>query len=488
MTRRTRPAPTHLDDLATPDPAGPLRVPRHRNALPGRATATGVPWRRRSGLALPRHVTSTAHLGALNPFSLTTGLGTDGVRLGTDQLTGHEPFHWDLFAAYERGLIQGPNAVISGAGAHGKSAIAKTYVYRSATTLTAGRQRFTAVIDPKGEWTALARALGWVVLKLEPGGATRLNPLDVAPTLTPRPLTTDPTTNDGTDGDLVDGTIAQRSSIAAALLATTLGQPELSATHLRIITVAVRHLTEHTTTTTAPTLRDLRDLLAAPTAGMAADLNTTPEELLAARRLLLDACAILVEHDLRGMCDGPTNITLDWATTPGLVLDLSALLAHRKALRLVLTAVYSWLASLMYSQPDKHKLNILDEAWIALDDLPIVRYLQDQWRLGRQWGCANLLITHAIADLQSQTHDGTAQNKIATGLLNTTSVRIFLHQPPENIHLLADLGLNDTEAAHLAHLAPFQALWKIGAHTALVDHHIGEHEWQFANTDTAMRG
>lgn len=497
----------------------PRRDPRHRHGSDAGPTArdgtdgvaTGMPWRRRTGLTVPRHVTSTAHLGALYPFSLQAGLGHNGVRLGNDRLTGGEPFIWDLFDAYAAGLIQGPNAVISGAGAHGKSAIAKSYVNRSHNRRTAGRERFVAVIDPKGEWTTLAATLGWVVLRLEPGGLTRLNPLDVSPALVHLTTTADSQPADSPTGDAGRGDsgaggatenrdmeIAQRSSIAAALLATTLGEPELNATQLRIITVAMRYLTLRSTSPmspgsagtsrSAPTLRDLRDLLADPPAGMAADLDTTPAELLTSRRLLLDACAILIEHELRGMCDGPTNIAIDWSTTPGLVVDLSALLAHRKALRLVLTAVYSWLASLMYSQPDRHKLNILDEAWIALADLPIVRYLQDQWRLGRQWGCANLLITHAIADLQSQANDGSAQNKIANGLLNTTSVRIFLHQQPENIHLLADLGLNTTEAALLAHLTPFQALWKVGAHTALVDHHITDHEWEFANTDTAMRG
>jgi hypothetical protein len=85
------------------------------------------------------------------------------------------------------------------------------------------------------------------------------------------------------------------------------------------------------------------------------------DELAERRRPLLDAVAVLVEHDLRGMCDGPTTVDLDWERTPGLVLDLSALLSHRKALRLVLTAVVGWLAGVMYGQPDRQKLNIIDE-------------------------------------------------------------------------------------------------------------------------------
>ena len=171
------------------------------------------------------------------------------------------------------------------------------------------------------------------------------------------------------------------------------------------------------------------------------------------------------------------------------MLDRSAPLANRKALRLVLTAAASWLQAVLYGRPDRRKLTVIDEGWTALDDLAIVRFLQDQWRLGRQWGCANILITHALADLRSQTDDHTAHGKIAEGLLNTTSVRVYPHQQPDQVgRLLSDLGLTSTEAALLPNLAPFQALWKVGAHTALVDHHIDHTEWSFCDTDAAMTG
>jgi hypothetical protein len=61
----------------------------------------------------------------------------------------------------------------------------------------------------------------------------------------------------------------------------------------------------------------------------------------------------------------------------------------------------------------------------------------------------------------------------------------------ENARLLADLGLSTTESAvaqRLQRLQPFQALWKVRAHTALVDHQIADDEWPLANTDAAMRG
>jgi hypothetical protein len=433
----------------------------------------------RQGLALPRQVATTAHACALYPFGVEAGLGVQGVFLGRDLLTGGG-FFFDLHSAYDAGLIQGPNAIVCGAGAHGKSAVIKSLVHRSSLLRTAGKERFVAVIDPKGEWVALAEALGWTVLQLRPGGNVQVNPLDTGSTLLAG----------GSKGSLwapdQSEVLAQRVGVCATLLAQELDQIQISVTEHRIVHAAVRLLSD---SVTVPTLRDLRSLLADPPGALAADLDTTHAELLDRRRLLLDACAVLVEHDLRGICDGPTTVDLDWASTPGIVLDLSALLSRRKALRMVLTAAAGWLAGVMYSQPDRHKLNVIDEGWSALEDLAVVRYLQDQWRLGRQWGVANILITHALADLHSQTDDGTAQGKITEGLLNTTSVRVFLHQNPEHVGgLLAEMGLNSGQAGLLDRLAPFQALWQVGAHTTLVDHVMSETDWAYADTDRAMRG
>jgi hypothetical protein len=445
----------------------------------------------RQGLALPRSLATTAHLQALYPFSVEADLGDHGVFLGRNRLTGGAGFFFDLFEAYDAGLIQGPNAVICGAGAHGKSAIAKTLVHRSRLLRTAGRDRFVAVIDPKGEWIPLATALGWAVLQLRPGGTTRINPLDAGPGLVIRPSPDSAGEHRGNDDhDL----LAHQVAVTSTLLALGLGQPELTAAQQRLIAAVLTHLatdgsSRNTGTSAAPTLVDVRNVLADPPVGLQDRLDTTRAELLERRRLLLDVVALLMEHDLRGISDGPTTRRLDWDTTPGLVLDLSALLTNRKALRLVLTAAAGWLAALMYTRPDLHKLNIIDEGWAALSDLAIVRYLQDQWRLGRQWGCGNILITHALADLHSQADDGAAQNKIAEGLLNTTSVRVFLHQNPEHVTgLLADMGLTGTEAGLLDQLPPFRALWKIGPNTAYVEHIIGATEWAYCDTDTAMRG
>ncbi|MBL7487416.1 ATP-binding protein [Frankia sp. AgB1.9] len=484
-------------------------------------------------MTLPWQIATTAHLCALSPLPIATGSGTAGPLLGADRLAGG-PFHFDLIDAYEAGLIQGPNMLISGAGAHGKSALAKAYLHRT-TALTAltGRPRWTAVIDPKGEWTALGQRLGYAVLRLQPGGTVRVNPLDTAPghlspprqratTISASPAppsgagsskttgadhdppaagstsmrasarTRSSTANPagiGGQGD-IDGVAARRAAVLETLLAVALDHPALDPSQQRLLVETARRISTRPGATpsgpTAPTLHDVRHLLAQPDHALAEDLDTTLDELLDRRRPLLDATVTLLEHDLRGIADGPTSRGLAWHTAPGLILDLSALLTQPRTLKLVLTAATGWLAAVMYGQRATHKVTIVDEAWIALDDPAIARHLENQWRLGRQFGQVNILITHAIADLRTRTGSSGA-SATAEGLLNTTSVRVFLHQNPEHVgSLFANMGLTRRQTDLLDQLPPFTALWQIGPHTALVDHTMTPDEWTFADTDAAM--
>jgi type IV secretory pathway VirB4 component len=420
----------------------------------------------RNGLTLPRDTTTTAHLAAVYPFSVEGGLPATGPFLGRNVLAGGGGFFFDPFAAYHAGLITAPNMMISGAGGYGKSAVAKTLVWRSAAIEPTGtRPRFVAVIDPKGEWVPLASRLGLAVVALVPGGPHRVNPLDAAF----RAGDGSPSAPDGA------------TQVVAALLAVVLdrdlsvGEERVSAHAIDIVATRRR----------SATLHDLRALLAAPTHELANRLDLTIDELQERSRDMVDALAKLLDHDLRGMFDEHTNISLDWQNSRGLVIDLSALLENRKALKLVLIAAAGWLQSVMHRQRDREKVNIIDEGWIALENLATVRYLQDAWRLGRQFGTANILITHAFSDLRSQADDGSALTKIADGLLHTTSVRVFLHQHNEQVaELLTRAGLTRTEAELLPHLRAGQALWKISGHSALVEHVIADTEWSFCNTTT----
>jgi hypothetical protein len=52
----------------------------------------------------------------------------------------------------------------------------------------------------------------------------------------------------------------------------------------------------------------------------------------------------------------------------------------------------------------------------------------------------------------------------------------------------AALGLTDVEADQLIHLPRGRGLWKIGRHSAIVDHILGDSEYGMVDTDARMRG
>src|SRR5207253_7786506 len=126
------------------------------------------------GLRIPRHRATTAHLCSAYPFAAEGGLGVDGIYLGTNVLTGGGGFAYDPFEAYRAGLVTNPNMLFAGEPGTGKSATAKCLIYRACGVFG----RWVAIADPKGEYLPLAAALGLTVVRLHPGGTTRLNPLD----------------------------------------------------------------------------------------------------------------------------------------------------------------------------------------------------------------------------------------------------------------------------------------------------------------------
>src|SRR5579875_2844460 len=118
-------------------------------------------------MARPAHEATTRHLGAAYPFATEPGLGASGVLVGRDLLGG--AFSYDPFALYGAGVLTNPNMVVFGQIGRGKSAFVKSYLWRLSVF---GRRAW--IVDPKGEYGALARAWGVVPLTLRPGGALRL--------------------------------------------------------------------------------------------------------------------------------------------------------------------------------------------------------------------------------------------------------------------------------------------------------------------------
>lgn len=425
---------------------------------------------RKPGLRLPRHRATTAHLCSAYPFQAARGLGGRGVYLGTDELAGGGAFCYDQFELYTQGVISSPNMVIFGQVGSGKSSAVKTFLYRTVGVLGSPHvgHRWCAIVDPKGEYLPLAKALDLDVLNLYRGGPTRLNPLDPGP---------------AGEWASPDELVARRTSLVGALVASVLHR-ELSPVEDAVIGWAIAHVTGRRAG--IPTMADVAGLLAEPTFEMTERARTTTEELSRSVDAARFALGKLLDRDLRGMFDGPSTTRVDWSGR-GVVVDLSAVHQDPEALTLVMIAATAWLQALLATPQGRDvplRYQVLEECWALLGTERNAKYLQSSWKLARAYGVANIAVAHRISDLRAQADDGTAAAKVAMGLLGDTDTRVVFRQATDQIaEATALLDLTSTEAALLPRLARGRGLWKVGANTSVVQHVIARAEAGICNTD-----
>jgi type IV secretory pathway VirB4 component len=399
------------------------------------------------------------HLRSVYPFHTDDGFGCRGPYLGVSVTGGMSGFWFDPFELYPETLTN-PNVLVVGEVGSGKSSTVKAFLSRSVAVY--GDKRFLAILDPKGEYTPLAEALGVPAVRLQPGGSARLNPMD------PRP------------GDDPANAIA-RQSLAAALVTTVLGRP-LDSTEDALLGWAIQTLAA----TAVPfTLRDVVGAVQEPAPELVALAQLSPLELARTASPVVFALDKLISRALRGMFDGPTTVGVNWAAGPGIVVDLSAVYGDREALPLVMMAATSWLAAVLQSAGDRRVIQVIDEAWAAVRHG--ARHFQSSLKLARTYGASTWLLCHRPSDLTAQSDDGTADAKIAAGLLSDLQTRVLLRQPADQIPIATDLfGLTEREADTLGQLVRGRALWRLQNRGAVVQTILTRRELSLFDTDAAM--
>ena len=432
--------------------------------------APGRQWRR-SGLRLPRHRATNAHVCALYPFHGSPGLGADGVYIGEDLSAGGTAWCYDPFAAYTAGHITSPNILVLGMVGSGKSSAVKTFLYRSIGLLGSpgGRSRWCAILDPKGEYGPLADALGLTTIRLHPGGATRINPLDAGPA-----------------AHDVDELRTRRTQLVSALAASVLGR-NLTPLEDAALGWVIDTIGSHP----APTLADVVDLLVQPTGEMVDRAQAEgPKDLAREVQDVRHGLGKLLDGQLRGMFDGPSTVRLGW-TGRGVVIDLSAVHQDTAALTAVMIAATGWLQSLLAAPESENvprRVQILEEIWALLGSERVAKYYQSCQKLARSYGVANISVAHRIADLRAQSDDGTAAAKVSMGILADTQTQILFRQSADQVPEATEmLGLTSYQAQLLPQLVRGRALWRVGDHTAVVQHRIGSAEWSICDTDQGMK-
>ncbi|MDA8046435.1 MAG: ATP-binding protein [Actinomycetota bacterium] len=414
----------------------------------------------------PAHRATTAHLQSLYPFVSSGGIDGSGPLLGRDLLGG--PFTFDPWEMYSSGRITNPNLIVLGQLGRGKSTFVKILIWRQ---LAFGRQAW--IIDPKGEYGPLARACRVEPLVLEPGGSTHLNPLDG----------TGPDTEAGGHG-------ARRAAdLVASLLVASLQRP-LRPEERTAVDLAVRHLAHRpgarSRRPAPPVLPDLVDVLLRPTPEAAASVNTDVDGLARAGRDVALELRRMVFGDLAGMFDRPTTVRID-REAPLVVLDLSAVFAS-PALPLIMTCAAAWLQGVLAAADGVKRLVVMDEAWAILNDLAIARWCQANFKLSRSLGVANVVVVHRVSDLSAAGADGSAEEKLAAGLLADSETRVVFGQSPSEAAATGrTLALSRTEVDLIPTLPRGVALWRIGSRSHLVEHLLGRREQVLVDTDEAMR-
>lgn len=416
----------------------------------------------------PAHRATTAHVQALYPF-VSSG-GTRGVPLlGRDLLGG--PFSFDPWEMYRTGRITNPNVVVLGQLGRGKSTFVKILVWRQ---MAFGRRAW--IIDPKGEYGPLAQACGVQPLVLAPGGDSRLNPLDG---IDPAP-----------EGRRAD--VRRSCELVASLLIASLRRPlrpeERTAVDLAIREIATRRAerSRNSARPKAPTLPELVEALMQPTVEAATSVGTDVAGLTAAGRDAALELRRMVLGDLAGMFDGETSVRVA-VDAPLVVLDLSAAFASA-ALPLIMTCAAAWLQGALVAADGIKRLVVLDEAWAILNDLAIARWCQANFKLSRSLGVANVIVAHRVSDLSAAGADGSAEEKLAAGLLADSETRVIFGQPPSEAEATGrQLALSRTETDLIPTLPRGVALWRVGGRSHLVEHLIGRRERALVDTDASMR-
>jgi hypothetical protein len=439
-----------------------------RRAFAKRERSQPPTWRltrlRRPGERSP-HQVSTAHFQAAYPAVAEPGLGARGVYIGRDIHGGS--FVYDPWVLYAAGVLNDANMLVIGRPGHGKSALVKSWMYRSRVF-----GRTCELIDPKGEYTPLTRALGGQVLTFTPGGTTRLNPL----------------TRLGSR-EMREGLL---EAIARAMLDRPLTQPE--ALGLAAGLAAADRHADGADVCIPDVTAQLRD----PGPDVADQLACTRQAAQGELRECALALQRLTHGPLRGMFDQPTQASEQVWDAPAVCLDLSQVgvgQAHSNlAVAIVCASAFldakrhqrAQRARAAGREPEKTTRGN-DECWRGLPIPGLAEYYQSAFKLSRDSGVQHILALHRLSDLRAAGDDGSRQQRLAQGLLAEASTTVVYRQHAQEVPDTADaLGLSTTARDRIARLPAGVALWVVGGRCFEVRHLLSDREWQLIDTDAAM--
>ncbi|MGC8480499.1 MAG: helicase HerA domain-containing protein, partial [Acidimicrobiales bacterium] len=302
-------------------------------------------------------------LGAIFPTVGSSAPNCLNVPIGT--LSSGGVFAYDPFELYGAGALQSPNLVVFGQLGKGKSALVKSFLTRQAHI---GRSYF--VIDPKGEYAALAAYDGATLIQL--GGATdaRIDPFV----------------------DLAEGRLSAASAFLAIngfYEALTKREPTaMERAVLREVAGRIRRAGH------ATSLDDVVDEVSRIEPRRGEDRHA--HEAFSRARAEVVAQLERVRIGELSTLFGPDRFEGDRAKV---VVDCSALYGT-EALPIVVSVLMQRRINQFRDGRVPNGFVVVDEAWAVLDDPHIANWFRALWKLARSFGCANIAITHRVSDLK----------------------------------------------------------------------------------------
>lgn len=378
-------------------------------------------------MVVPTTFRATTHdLRELSPLRIDNGTGLRGATLGVLHRGGS--FVFDPFAAYHAGLVSGPNIVIFGRIGSGKSAVTKMILRRAVTEGASA-----VVLDPKGEYSALAQQLGGSVMSVGDSGWCNI-------------VTGEPDRDLRTIASLLGSARGRKLSDVEAMQLDSYWHEGAISTAPRPLLELLRRCDDH------------RDV----------ELGST------VRRF--------VHGDLRGLIDGPDspqdlssrvmvlNLERWWGTDAiGTIAMLAWILAEQ---------------SLATGRGNRYL--VADEAWSLLDNRESLLQLRGSLKLSRATGTSHILVLHRLADLAAVGDVGSRSYAAALSLLRDCDTHFIFRSADEDAATLArEFHLTETEQRYVTALPRGAALVRYGAYRSLV--RCTPTSADLIDTDAAMR-
>lgn len=314
--------------------------------------------------------------------------GISGVLWGLNTATGN-PVFWDRWGQ------QNHNSVVLGASGGGKSYLAKTDVLRELY-----RGASVAVIDPEGEYAALAGAVGGTVVALGAPGA-RINPLNLPDS-----------------GGAAPDTLARRALDLHALVGVLAGERDADEGRAALDRAALRAYQDAGITPDPRTW-------CAPAPDLAAVTNLLRQNADPASQQLAARLDPFVAGSFGGLFDAPTSHRLDGHLTVYTLTDLPEQL-KTAAMLLVLSEVWRQAAA----NDGRRRMVLIDEAWVLMKDPVAARFLFRLAKSARKHALALAMVTQDAADVLG--------SELGAAVVANAATQVLLRQAPQSIDAVAE--------------------------------------------------